>query len=72
VLGAGVGALAGHQIGKSSVRCVAPPPRVQARYDRNRAAYNNCRWVQEYYGGRDHDFEVCRDRDGVWRPSGRG
>ncbi len=32
----------------------------------------NCRWVQEYYGGAYHDFEICQDRDGVWRPSGRG
>ena len=64
VLGAGLGAVAGHQIAKNSVRCVDRPRRVAAR--------NNCRWVQEYYGGRNHEFEVCRDRDGVWRPSGRG
>jgi outer membrane lipoprotein SlyB len=70
VLGAGVGAVVGHQIGKNSVRCVNPPPRVAARY--NQARNSNCRWVQEYYGGRNHDFEVCRERDGVWRPSGRG
>ena len=67
VLGAGLGAVAGHQIGKSNVRCIDPPRRVSAN-TRN----NNCRWVQEYYGGRNHDFEVCRSRDGVWRPSGRG
>ena len=70
VLGAGLGAVAGHQIGKNQVRCVNPPPRVAARY--KQARNNNCRWVQEYYGGRNHDFEVCRGRDGVWRPSGRG
>ena len=64
ILGAGLGAVAGHQIAKNSVRCVDPPRRVAAR--------NNCRWVQEYYGGRNHDFEVCRNKDGVWRPSGRG
>ncbi len=70
VLGAGLGAVAGHQIAKNSVRCVDPPRRVAARDNRGRNA--SCRWVQEYYGGRNHDFEVCRDRDGVWRPSGRG
>ncbi len=64
LLGAAVGAVAGHQIGKSRVKCVDYPRRVSAR--------RNCRWVQEYYGGRMHDFEVCRGRDGVWRPSGRG
>jgi outer membrane lipoprotein SlyB len=64
LLGAAVGAVAGHQIGKSRVKCVNYPRRVAAR--------SNCRWVQEYYGGRNHDFEVCRGRDGVWRPSGRG
>jgi outer membrane lipoprotein SlyB len=72
VLGAGLGAVAGHQIGKNQVRCVNPPPRAAARYNQNQARNNNCRWVQEYYGGRNHDFEVCRERDGVWRPSGRG
>jgi outer membrane lipoprotein SlyB len=64
VLGAGVGAVAGHQIAKSRVKCVDYPRRVSAR--------NNCRWVNEYYNGRDHGFEVCRGRDGTWRPSGRG
>lgn len=63
VLGGAVGAVAGHQIGKSQVKCVNYPRRVASR--------SNCRWVQEYYGGRNHDFEVCRGRDGVWRPSGR-
>ena len=64
LLGAAVGAVAGHQIGKARVKCVDYPRRVSAR--------SNCRWVQEYYSGRTHDFEVCRGRDGVWRPSGRG
>jgi uncharacterized protein YcfJ len=63
VLGAGLGAVAGHQIAKNNVKCTAYPRRVSAR--------SECRWVQEYYGGRDHSFEVCRERDGVWRPSGR-
>lgn len=65
VLGGVVGAVAGNQIAKRNVRCVDYPRRISHR----RA---NCRWVQEYYGGRNHDFEVCRGRDGVWRPSGRG
>ena len=73
VLGAGLGAVAGHQIGKNQVKCVSPPRRAQAvRSNASQAGNNHCRWVQEYYGGRNHDFEVCRDRDGVWRPSGRG
>lgn len=65
VLGAAVGAVAGNQIAKRNVRCVNYPRRITHRR-------SNCRWVQEYYGGRNHDFEVCRGRDGVWRPSGRG
>jgi len=63
VLGGVVGAVAGHQIAKSRVKCTNYPRRVSER--------RNCRWVQEYYGGRNHGFEVCRGRDGVWRPSGR-
>jgi hypothetical protein len=64
LIGGTVGAVAGHEIGRSSVRCVAYPRRVG--YHRG-----NCRWVVEHYRGRDHGFEICRDRDGVWRPSGR-
>ncbi|WP_304164497.1 glycine zipper 2TM domain-containing protein [Phenylobacterium aquaticum] len=67
VIGGVVGGVAGHQIGKHYVKCETYPSRVkQTKYSRN-----NCQWVQESYGGRDHGFEVCRDRDGVWRPSGR-
>lgn len=68
VLGGVVGAVAGHEIAKRNVKCGAYPKRVS----RNSYQRNNCRWVQEYYGGRNHSFEVCRGRDGVWRPSGRG
>ena len=64
IVGAGLGAVAGHQIAKSNFKCVTAPRRVAVRAD--------CRWVQEYSRGRNHDFEVCRGRDGVWRPSGRG
>jgi hypothetical protein len=63
LLGGTVGAVAGHEIGKNSVKCVSYPPHYHPRA--------NCHWVQQYYDGRNHDFEVCRDADGVWRPSGR-
>lgn len=65
LLGGAVGAVAGNQIARKNFRCADYPRRVTYR----RA---HCRWVQEYYGGRWHGFEVCRGRDGVWRPSGRG
>ena len=65
VLGGVVGAVAGHEIARRNVSCVKYPRRVASHR-------SNCRWVQEYYSGRTHDFEVCRGRDGVWRPSGRG
>lgn len=63
VVGGTVGAVAGHEIGRSSVRCLAYPPRFQARY--------HCRWVEQDWSGRPHQFELCRGPDGVWRPSGR-
>ncbi len=65
VLGGVVGAVAGNQIAKKNFRCASYPKRITYRRD-------NCRWVQEYYGGRWHGFEVCRNRNGEWRPSGRG
>ncbi len=65
VLGGVVGAVAGNQIAKRNFKCANYPRRVSARG-------GNCKWVQEYYGGRWHGFEVCRSRDGTWRPSGRG
>jgi hypothetical protein len=52
--------------GASAVlRCTAYP--AGNKYHRS-----NCRWVEEDYQGHVDGFEVCRDRDGVWRPSGRG
>jgi hypothetical protein len=63
VVGGTVGAVAGHEIGRNSVRCVAWPRRYHARY--------NCRWVEQDWGGRPHQFELCSGPDGVWRPSGR-
>ena len=60
LLGALVGGVAGHQIGRSQVRCSPYPPHLDARRD--------CQWVYEGYDG----FEICPGRDGIWRPSGRG
>ncbi|HLY79386.1 MAG TPA: hypothetical protein VKQ70_08435 [Caulobacteraceae bacterium] len=44
--------------------CLPYPPRVKA----HAAA---CQWVSDFYGGSAHEFEACREGDGVWRPSGR-
>jgi uncharacterized protein YcfJ len=65
LLGGTVGAVAGNQIAKRNFQCANYPRRVSARS-------GSCKWVQEYYSGRWHGFEVCRGRDGTWRPSGRG
>jgi len=65
LLGGTVGAIAGNQIARDNFHCSNYPRRVSARS-------NQCKWVQEYYGGRWHGFEVCRGRNGDWRPSGRG
>lgn len=64
LVGGTVGAFAGREVGRKNLRCSNYPSRVSYR----RA---NCRWVQEYRGDRWQGFEVCRARDGVWRPSGR-
>jgi hypothetical protein len=50
--------------GQGSVKCLAYPPRVETHQ-------HNCRWVEDVYGAAAHQFEVCRDPDGNWRPSGR-
>jgi Glycine zipper 2TM domain len=76
LLGGAVGAVAGHQIGKHNTKCQSyrPAPRPAARTSNNnyqRSSYagsSNCRWVQD---DRGRGYEVCRSRDGVWRPSGR-
>jgi hypothetical protein len=60
LIGGGVGAVAGHQIGAHSVECNAYP--TGYRY------HAGCRWVTDRSGGRPRSFEVCRDRDGYWRP----
>lgn len=64
IIGGSAGAIVGNAAGRHSVQCVDYPSRI-GYHDRN------CRWVQEYYDDRNHDFEVCRGPDGVWRPSGR-
>lgn len=67
LIGGAVGAVAGHEIGKGKVNCTAYPKRIrQTENTRGR-----CHWVQEREDGRVEGFEVCRGRDGVWRPSGR-
>jgi len=63
VVGGAAGALAGHEVGRHSVKCLAYPARYRPRAQ--------CRWVEQDYSGRPHQFEVCRGADGVWRPSGR-
>lgn len=73
VLGGVVGAVAGHQIAKKNAKCSYYPRRGARSSSAPRAvsqnSSRNCRIVQEYYGGRNHSYQVCRDRDGVWRPS---
>ena len=64
VIGGTSGALIGHAAGANSVQCLPYPPRVEAHQ-------GDCHWVSEDYDGAHHEFEVCRDTDGVWRPSGR-
>jgi uncharacterized protein YcfJ len=59
VVGGALGAVAGHQIGLHNYKCATYPKRVSAR--------SGCHWIVE--DGRS--FEICRGRDGVWRPSGR-
>ena len=59
LVGGAVGAVAGHQIGLHNFDCTRYPKRISARA--------NCHWIVE--DGRS--FEICRQRDGVWRPSGR-
>ena len=46
------------------IQCLPYPPRVKAHAD-------PCHWVSDFYDGAAHEFEVCREADGLWRPSGR-
>jgi len=63
-VGGTAGAVVGNGAGANSVQCLAYPPRIEAHGQA-------CHWVSEDYDGGPHEFEVCRDPDGVWRPSGR-
>jgi uncharacterized protein YcfJ len=60
VIGGAAGAVAGHQIGRHSVKCGAYPAGYRVR--------KGCRWVHDRYQGRNYSYEVCRGRDGYWRP----
>jgi uncharacterized protein YcfJ len=62
IIGGGVGAVAGHQIGAHTVECRSYP--AGYRY------HQGCHWVEDTYRGRRHGYEVCRGRDGYWRPYG--
>jgi uncharacterized protein YcfJ len=64
VVGGTAGAVTGHVAGADSIQCLPYPPRVEA----HEAA---CQWVSDSYDGAPHEFEVCKEPDGVWRPSGR-
>jgi len=48
-----------------SLRCLAYPRRISWHA-------RSCRWVEERSVRGPRDFEICRDRDGLWRASGRG
>lgn len=60
VIGGAAGAVAGHQIGTHSVKCGAYPHGYKVT--------KGCRWVSDRYQGRNYSYEVCRGRDGYWRP----
>ena len=60
LVGGALGAVAGHQIGKHSVSCGAAPRGVRVRA--------GCRWVHDRYNGRTYNYQVCRNRNGHWRP----
>ena len=56
VVGGAVGATAGGAIARNNFRCT--------EYPRGYYAHRNCRWVNDD----GHSFEICRGRDGEWRP----
>ena len=69
VLGGVVGAVAGHQIGKHGAHCYNSTARRSVPV-RTASAGGECRWQDEYYGGQNHRYRVCRGGDGVWRAGG--
>ena len=62
--GGNSGALAGHSLGANGVKCLSYPARYRPRRD--------CNWIEDDADGAPGRFEVCRGRDGLWAPSGRG
>ena len=60
VVGGAVGAVAGSQIARGQVRCLAYPYGYRP--------HPGCHWVYDHGRG----FEICRGRDGYWRPWDRG
>ncbi|MDB5440466.1 MAG: glycine zipper protein [Caulobacteraceae bacterium] len=46
------------------LKCVAYPRRITVQKPA-------CRWLEETVGKTVNSFEVCKDKDGLWRPSGR-
>jgi hypothetical protein len=63
-IGGSAGAAIGQSAGRDSVQCEPYPPRISYHE-------GNCRWVTVVEPDGQHDFEICHDSDGVWRPSGR-
>jgi len=61
VIGGVGGAVVGNQIGRHSVKCVGYP---RGRH----ASRSGCRWINDRYQGRNYSYEICRGRDGYWRP----
>jgi hypothetical protein len=55
-LGGAGGAVVGGSVAHSNFRC--------AEYPRGYYAHRRCRWVEDD----GHGFEICRSRDGEWRP----
>ncbi|HEY3798395.1 MAG TPA: hypothetical protein VGL58_08580 [Caulobacteraceae bacterium] len=53
-----------HEPAAARIACEAYPLRIQAHQ-------SNCKWVHTQDSAGAHAFEVCRDPDHIWRPSGR-
>jgi hypothetical protein len=60
IVGGAAGAVAGHQIGAHSVSCT--------RYPAGYRYHQGCHWMTDTYRGQARSYEVCRGRDGYWRP----
>ena len=65
IIGATGGAVIGHQVGAHSMSCGDYPPGYHP--------HKHCRWVSaDAYNGRNYSYEVCRGRDGYYRPYREG